>query len=389
METFVETRPCWSLINICMQKLPIYLYSNLFSVQLDLDDDITRTHETMYQRELKLQRGLKNKVQLQFKNSDQKLVRILAASSTVGAATSASNLLTVADASNIQVGMLVNNDSVTAGTYISAIDSNTLTLDNLDPQYDADLGQFLSPITETITSGTAVTFNHNFVFSMFDAEQNRMVVQKTLEVIDNGVTTATRGLAVLSLTENDTRELHNGYYNFSVTLTDNDGSSIPAYSNTYYNIAGVARLTSELVPVLKDSLETAAFKYFANRDVEPNRYEFYSGNLRANPEMSQATTIAMYFTNYTGTVDVQATLDNAPSNFANYATLETKTYTNFTGVDYANAIGIWSDVRVKWYPDNSDLPNLLNFYSPEMPGNPTPGSAYYPNGKIDKVLVRS
>ena len=372
-----------------MQKLPIYLYSNLFSVQLDLDDDITRTHNTMYQRELKLQRGLKNKVQLQFKNSDQKLVRILAASSTVGAATSASNLLTVADATNVQVGMLVNSDSVTAGTYISAIDSNILTLDNLDPQYDADLGQFLSPITETITSGTAVTFNHNFVFSMFDAEQNRMVVQKTLEVIDNGVTTATRGLAVLSLTETDTRELHNGYYNFSVTLTDNDGSSIPAYSSTYYNIAGVARLTSELVPVLKDSLETAAFKYFANRDVEPNRYEFYSGNLRANPEMSQATTIAMYFTNYTGTVDVQATLDNAPSNFANYATLETKTYTNFTGVDYANAVGIWSDVRVKWYPDNSNLPNLLNFYSPEMPGNPTPGSAYYPNGKIDKVLVRS
>jgi hypothetical protein len=97
----------------------------------------------------------------------------------------------------------------------------------------------------------------------------------------------------------------------------------------------------------------------------------------------------MYFTNYTGTVEVQATLDNAPSNFGNYATLDTRTYTNFTGVDYANAEGSWSDVRVKWYPDNSDLPNNLNFYSPEMPGNPTPGTANYPNGKIDKLIVRS
>jgi acetolactate synthase regulatory subunit len=343
----------------------------------------------MYQRELKLQRGLKNKVQLQFKNSDQKLVRILAATDTVGSATSSSNILTVSDASNIRVGMIVNSSSVTEGTYISAIESNSLTLDNLNPQYDADLDQFLSPIIDTITSGTAITFNHNFVFSMFDAEQNRMVTQKTLEIIDDGVTTATRGLAVLSLTDNDTRQLHNGYYNFSVSLTDSDGSSIPAYSNTYYNIAGVARLTGDLVPVLKDSLETSSFKYFVNRDPEPNRYDFYSGNLRANPESSQLTTIAMYFDNFTGTVEVQATLDNAPSNFGNYATLETKTYTNFTGVDYANAVGIWSDVRIKWYPDNSTLPYLLNFYSPEMPGNPTNGVAHYPNGKIDKVLVRS
>lgn len=371
-----------------MQKLPIYLYSNLLTVQLDLDPN-QRTHNTMYQRELKLQRGMKNKVQLQFKNSDQKNVRILAATTTVGSASSASNLLTVADASNIQLGMLVNSENVTNGTYVSAIDSNTLTLANLDPLYDADLDQFLSPITSTINSGTTITFNNNFVFSMFDAEQNRMVVQKTLEIIDDGVTTATRGLAVLSLLESDTRNLHNSYYNFSVTTGDSDGERLPAYSNTYYDIRGTARLAGDFVPTLSPGIETSSFKYFSNRDPDANRYDFYSGNLRANPEMSQLTTIAMYFENYTGTVEIQATLDNAPSNFGNYATLETKTYTNFTGVDYANAEGIWSDVRVKWYPDNSDLPNGLNFYSPEMPGNPTPGTAHYPNGKIDKLIVRS
>lgn len=372
-----------------MQKLPIYLYSNLLTVQLDLDDEIKRTHNTMYQRELRLQRGMKNKVQLQFKNSDQKLVRILAATATVGSATSASNILTVADTSNIIPGMLINSDNVLSGTYVSEVTTNTVVLSNLDPLYDADLDQFLSPITATINSGTTVTFNHNFVFSMFDADQNRMVVQKTLDITDDGVTTATRGIAVLSLTDSDTRNLHNSYYTFAVTLSDSDGSALPAYSNTYYGINGTARLTGDLLPALKAGIETTSFKFFPNRDFMPNRYDFYSGNLRANPEMSQATTVAMYFENFTGSVEIQATLDNAPSNFANYATLETKTYTNFTGVDYANAIGNWSDVRVKWYPDNSDLPNGLNFYSPEMPGNPTPGSAYYPNGKIDKVLVRS
>ncbi len=371
-----------------MQKLPIYLYSNLLTVQLDLDFN-QRTHNVMYQRELKLQRNMKNKVQLHFKNSDQKNIRILAATNTVGTASTTSNLLTVVDASNVQVGMLVNSDNVTAGTYVSEINSNILTLANLDPLYDADLDQFLSPIINPITSGTNITFNHNFVFSMFDAEQNRTVVQKTLEIVDDGVSTATRGLAVLSIFDDDTRDLHNGFYNFSITLGDKDGERLPAYSNTYYDIRGTARLAGDFVPVLNPGIETSSFKYFANRDAEPDRYEFYSGNLRANPESSQLTTVAMYFTDYTGTVEIQATLDNAPSNFGNYATLETKTYTNFTGVDYANAEGIWSDVRVKWYPDNSTLPNLLNFYSPEMPGNPTPGTAHYPNGKIDKLIVRS
>ena len=58
-----------------MNKLPVYLYPNLFEVILDLDDN-NRINQVMYQRDLKLQKGLKNTVQLQFKNSDQKLIDI-------------------------------------------------------------------------------------------------------------------------------------------------------------------------------------------------------------------------------------------------------------------------------------------------------------------------
>ena len=58
-----------------MQKCPIYLYTNSFTVLLDLDQN-TRTYNIMYQRDLKIQKGLQNKIQFQFKNSDQKLLRI-------------------------------------------------------------------------------------------------------------------------------------------------------------------------------------------------------------------------------------------------------------------------------------------------------------------------
>ena len=58
-----------------MQKLPVYLYANLFEVMLDLDNNIG-IHQTMYQRALTIQKGVRNTVQLQFKNSDQKRLNI-------------------------------------------------------------------------------------------------------------------------------------------------------------------------------------------------------------------------------------------------------------------------------------------------------------------------
>lgn len=78
MENFFQIQFELSLglqINTYM-KLPVYLYDNLFEVILDLDNDNNKVNQVMYQRDLKLQKGLKNTVQLQFKNSDQKLVDI-------------------------------------------------------------------------------------------------------------------------------------------------------------------------------------------------------------------------------------------------------------------------------------------------------------------------
>ena len=370
-----------------MQKLPVYLYSNLFSIQLDLDNEVRETNNTMYQRELRIQKGLKNKVQLQFKNSDQKAVRVRAVTNTASPTSTSSNTISLVDASNVQVGMIINSNNIQTGTYVSAISANVVTVENLNPVYDPDTDQFLSPVFAAISSGTSISFNQNFVFSMFDSVQQRMVLQKSVEVLDDGATTATRGLALLTLTENDTRNLDTSYYTFGVTLTDNDGANLPAYSNTYYGINGTVRLTHDLWPTLKDSGIVHVFQKYVN--VANTRYEFYTGNLRAYPELTQTTTMAMYLDNFTGTVKIQASMENGPGTFANYVTLETKTYTGFNGVDYANAEGNWSDVRIIWIPDNWDIPDGQNYYSPQMPGNPTPGSDYWPNGKIDKILYRS
>jgi hypothetical protein len=58
-----------------MSKLPVYLYPNVFNVILDLDNNRS-INNIMYQRKLTLQKGFKDSVQIQFKNSDQKPIPI-------------------------------------------------------------------------------------------------------------------------------------------------------------------------------------------------------------------------------------------------------------------------------------------------------------------------
>lgn len=59
-----------------MQNIPIYLYQNILDVTLDLDSTVIGAYRSMYQRELKIQKGIKNNIRFQFKNSDQKRISV-------------------------------------------------------------------------------------------------------------------------------------------------------------------------------------------------------------------------------------------------------------------------------------------------------------------------
>ncbi len=249
----------------------------------------------MYQRDLKIQKGIKNKVRVQFKNSDQKNLRIYT--------------------------------------------------------------------TQT------------FVFSMFDAINQRLIVEKPLQVLDEG-TTSTKGLALLTLTESDTIDLDRTSYQYSIKMLDEDGSYLPTYSNTYYGVSGTLHLSRDVYPVLQDSVVVDNFVKTFNDSIQS--YEHKSGNIYASPEFNGNTalhTLAFYLTNYRGTVYVQATLDNTPDNSGNYTTIETRTYNGTSGIDYVNFNGIYSYIRIMHIPAQG----------PTDPDNDNP--AYY--GSFDKALYRS
>jgi hypothetical protein len=279
-----------------MQNLPIYLYPNSLDVILDLDSTIRGVNRVMYQRDLKIQKGIKNKIRVQFKNSDQK--RIIVSTST------------------------------------------------------------------------------NYVFSMFDVSSQRLLLEKNLEVLDDGTTLSLRGLAELTLSENDTMDLDVGDYQFSVKYLDpNDHTYLPAYSNTYYGVAGHIKLSQDVYPVLQPSQEVTSFQKLYNDDIQ--LYQNYSGNIYAYPEYNSNTalhTMAMYMTNYKGTVAVQGTLYNSPQSSNRYVTLETRTYNGFSGVDYVNFHGLFSYVRLVFTPEKGPLD----------PNNDNPNYS----GTFDKLLYR-
>ncbi len=278
-----------------MQNLPIYLYNYKLDVTLDLDPTTKGVNQVMYQRDLKVQKGIKNKIRVQFKNSDQKSVRVYS--------------------------------------------------------------------TQT------------FVFSMFDAVNQRMILNKELEVLDEG-TTSTRGLAQLTLSESDTLDLDRSSYQYTVKLIDSDGTFLPTYSNTYYGMAGVLHLSNEIYPVLKDSTEISTFNITYNDEIQ--KYEHKSGNIYANPEFNGNNalhTMALYLTNYRGTVYVQGTLDNTPDSSGNYSTIATREYDNETGVKFINFNGVYTYIRIIHVP--ASAPGESNNDNPD----------YY--GSFDKALYRS
>lgn len=277
-----------------MQNLPVYLYANKLDVILDLDATLRGVNQVMYQRDLKIQKGIKNQVRIQFKNSDQKRLSI----------------------------------------------STTQT----------------------------------FVFSMFDAINQRLLVEKQLEVLPE--TTSTKGVALLTLTESDTLDLDRTSYQYSVKLLDTDGSYTPAYSNTYYGVAGTLHLSSDVYPVMQDSTVIDTFNITFNDAIQ--KYEHKSGNIYANPEYNGNNalhTISLYLTNYKGTVEIQGTLDNSPGSSGNYSTIITKSYSGISGIDPINFNGVYTYIRVIYTPATAPTESVND--------NPS----FF--GSFDKALYRS
>lgn len=329
-----------------MQSLPIYLYPNTLDVILDLDPNVLGVNRVMYQRDLKIQKGVKNKINIQFKNSDQKRLPIFNTSTYVFNMFDPSNHTLV-----LQKELQILDDTVVLNTLQDQTVAST-TLIFSTTTTGISIGQTVTgfgippnTFVTNISSGT-VTLNNSTGF----------VVTSATSIAFN--TLALRGIGLLTFLENDTLNLDRGSYQYSVTHRNPaDGTFDVAYANTYYSIAGTIYLNDEVYPRLQPSQNISDFLQSYNSATK--LFEWKSGNIYAYPEYNSSTalhTMALYMGAvgpFTGTVYILGTLSNDPNSFGKYAVIDSRTYNEFTGIDYINFNGLFTYVSVMYTTSNN------------------------------------
>ena len=295
-----------------MNKLPIYLYSNKLDVILDLDENRS-IHKIMYQRKLKIQKGFKDSIQIQFKNSDQKPVPLSTSSS--------------------------------------------------------------------------------YWFDMIDTSGRQLVLSKQLTIVDDAVTTSTRGIALATFDPIDTINLTAASYKFLVKQDNGDGTFTPAYSNTYYGITGEVEVVEDGFAIGYPIQTIDIKKLESSKEYDRNPmqmgYMFISEWVRpiVRPTtMATTSTAVITLASFVGEITVEGTLDNDPSG-AGHANAQVSTLTNYVSVSPTQGTiqltwnGAYTAVRFKIKPTND--PFGVNYYPT---GNPIGSHTNkWPSGFVDQI----
>ena len=250
-----------------MQFNPVYLYVNKLDVfTTPADTWSTERYRRVYNRNLKIFRGVDNRIDIQVRNNDQK------ASNIVGS---------------------------------------------------------------------------TLVFNLVSQSTKHLVFQKDFTAMELAT-----GKVTVILTAEELLDLDMGFYNYSVikevrsTVDSTDytvTSKMPLYMDSQYDTVGTLEITGDVYGDVANSVNVSTFNYtnpFTQGAVAP--FPFYTSEIiDARPNTSPAYpihTFQFYTTNYTGTVEIQVSLDaqgGTPreTKWATVATVDllTERYKNVTG----------------------------------------------------------
>ena len=261
-----------------MQFNPVYLYVNKLDVfTTPTDTWSTERYRRVYNRNLKIFRGVDNRIDIQVRNNDQK-------------------------ASNI------------AGSTL--------------------------------------------VFNLVGQDTKDLVFQKDFTAMDLAT-----GKVTVIITADELLDLDTGFYNYSIikevrsTVDSTDytvTSRMPLYMDSQYDTIGTLEITGDVYGGVSDSVNVNTFNYtnpFTQGASEP--FPFYTSEIiDARPNTSPAYpihTFQFYTTNYTGTVEIQASLDaqGATPRETKWATVAT---VDLLTQQYKNVTGKYNWFRIKHIP---------------------------------------
>ena len=222
------------------------------------------------------------------------------------------------------------------------------------------------------------------VFTLVALDSQKLVMKKDCVVRDSQL-----GIAFVELTKRDMLELEEGFYQYNLSLETRDivesgqhdylvSAKKPLYVDSQFAAISNVEVVGDLNGEVKPSVEILEFIYVNPIGLgEPESTFFFSSIMDANPLTSTPQslhTFQFYFTDYTGRVDIEASLDPqgaTPKTWSMVKTFEIEEDT--TGTVYENVVGKYTWFRVRHFPTNIELPR----------GNPIIIS-----GTLDKILYR-
>lgn len=203
----------------------------------------------------------------------------------------------------------------------------------------------------------ADTTGSTLVFNLVERTTQKLVVQKDCVVVD-----ALKGKFYTILTQDELYDIETGFYQYSISKEsrtsngDNTytvSSRTPLYIDSQYDALATAEILDNISGEPLSSIQVKEFNIHMSFGESFSNY-YVSSIIDANPQVSNPQslhTFQFYFTNYTGTVEVQGSLSEG-GNPGVWTTLQTLTYTA-EDLAYTNITGKYNFFRIKHTPGRS------------------------------------
>ena len=243
------------------------------------------------------------------------------------------------------------NQSWTQERYRKVYNRNTKIYRNVDNTIDF---QIRNGDEKAISIGT-----QSLVFNLISRETQDLVLQKDCTALDSTI-----GRFQVTITQTEMRDLELGYYDFSLVLenrntVDSITFEVQSRQNLFiddqYGALGTIEVYGNVTGEIKSSLEIEDFKEVnpaAVGEEDPKR--FISGIIDGKPLLNRAGsmhTFQYYMTDYTGSVAIEASLDEGGAPY-NWIELDTENYTSNSENSSKNVTGKYNWFRIVYTPDN-------------------------------------
>jgi hypothetical protein len=193
--------------------------------------------------------------------------------------------------------------------------------------------------------------NYTVRFVAFDEDGDQV-----LNKIGTASSTVT-GLLTVTISESDIIDLKDQFLTYTVYLEDDNGNRTLTYSHSNLSNNGYAKISSDAFPGAKESKSISTFTQTIG-----NAQEWTTAAMDAQPGKngnSALHTIAVYSSNFTGDVEVQASLSNTSSVSMPWTTVATVSLANETMPVDANFNGVYQYIRFRTTTDPANISKIL------------------------------